>query len=380
MQAVRLVGALAGALLVLATSGSVLASLVVPGARAGRMMRMVDSLTSRIFRFVCRPLPGYRQRHRVLAYHGPVMLATLLAFWLAAYLVGFGLLLWPAVHGLGSALREAGSSLLTLGFASTVRGEPTTVDFVAGATGLIVVALQIAYLPTLYASFNRRETEVTLIAVRAGLPAWGPELLARSRFMITTDELPDFYRQWERWAADVAESHSSYPILLRFRSPDPDSSWLIALLAVMDSAALYSALAPGRVPVHARLCLRMGFSCLQQLATTIGLPFDQDPRPDAGTALTREEFDQGIARLEAVGFAMERTPDEAWPHFQGWRVNYESIAYRLALAIDAVPALWSGPRRSGEAPFGPRMAVNRTPEDPEGTRPPRASWSRRPGE
>src|SRR5207244_1611771 len=82
------------------------------------------------------------------------------------------------------------------------------------ATGLIIVALQIAYLPTLYAAFNRRETEVTLLAVRAGRPAWGPELLARSRFTITTEELPDFYRRWERWAADVAESHSSYPVLI----------------------------------------------------------------------------------------------------------------------------------------------------------------------
>jgi hypothetical protein len=303
-------------------------------------------------------------------FQAPLILAVLLVCWLAAYLVGFGLLLWPETRNLAAALRESGSSLLTLGFASTRSGEPTVVDFLAGATGLIVVALQIAYLPTLYAAFNRRETEVTLIAVRAGQPAWGPELLARSRFTITTEELPDFYRQWERWAADVAESHASYPILLRFRSPHPSASWLIALLAVMDSAALYSALAPGDVPLHARLCLAMGFRCLQQLATALGIPFDPDPRPDAGIALTRAEFDEGIARLESVGFAMERTPDEAWPHFQGWRVNYESIAYRLAYAIDAVPASWSGPRRSGEPLVAPKRVVNRTPDNPEGSPPP----------
>src|SRR5256885_734653 len=106
MQAVRVLAALAGAVLVLGTSTSGLASLVVPGARAGRLMRVVDALTDRAFRFLCRPLPGYRQRHRVLAYHGPVVLATLLGCWLAAYLAGFGLLLWPAVGGLGGALRE----------------------------------------------------------------------------------------------------------------------------------------------------------------------------------------------------------------------------------------------------------------------------------
>src|SRR3989441_817172 len=273
------------------------------------------------------------------------------------------------VGGLAGGLRESGSSLFTLGFASTNRGGPTAIDFLAGASGLIVVALQIAYLPTLYSAFNRRETEVTLMAVRAGQPAWGPELLARSRFPITSEDLPNFYRQWERWAADVAESHSSYPILLLFRSADPMANWLIALLAVMDSAALFSAVAPDEVPVQGRLCLAMGFRCLRQLADTLGLPYDPDPRPDAGIALTRQEFDQGIERLQSVGFHMQRTPDEAWPHFQGWRVNYESIAYRLAYKLDLVPAAWAGPRRSGETPRAPLLIINRTPDRPEGAPP-----------
>ena len=186
---------------------------------------------------------------------------------------------------------------------------------------------------------------------------------------MATDELAEFYRSWERWAADVAESHSSYPILLRFRSPDPYSSWLIALLAVMDSAALYHALSPGEAPLQARLCLRMGASCLQQLARTIGFPFDPDPRPDDDIALTREEFDEGLARLAAVGFPMERDPDDAWRHFRGWRVNYESVAYRFAYGIDAVPAAWSGPRRLGGGTVAPLPTINRTPDDPEGSRP-----------
>ena len=370
MGAVRVLGAVAGALLVLAASVSVLGTLVMPGGRAGWLIRRIDQLTNKLFVLLCRPFRLYEQRNRALVFQAPVMLAILLGCWLIGYLVGFGLLLWPFDRGLAAAFRESGSSLLTLGFASTHGGGPTAVDFLAGASGLIVVALQIAYLPTLYAAFNRRETEVTLIGVRAGIPAWGPELLARSRFTITTDELPDFYRQWERWAAEVAESHSSYPILLRFRSPQSQSSWLISLLAVMDSAALYSAVSPSEVPLHARLCLAMGFRCLQQLATALGIPFDPDPLPDSGTALTREEFDEGIARLQFVGFSMERTPDEAWPHFQGWRVNYESIAYRLAYAIDVVPAPWSGPRRSGEAPVAPKRVINRTPENPEGAPPP----------
>jgi hypothetical protein len=366
MQTIRILAGVAGGVVLIGTSISVLKTLVMPGGRIGHLYMAVGRSVDRLFRMAVHGMPDYQRRDRVLAFQAPVVLAGLLACWLAAYLVGFGLVLWPVIGSLAAALRESGSSLFTLGFASTNRGGPTAIDFIAGADGLFVVALQIAYLPTLYGAFNRRETEVTLMAVRAGQPAWGPELLARSRFTITTEDLPNFYRQWERWAADVAESHSSYPILLRFRSTHPMASWLIALLAVMDSAALWSAVAPDELPIQGRLCLTMGSRCLRQLADTLGWPYDEDPRPDAGIALTRQEFDQGIQRLQSVNFHMQRTPDEAWPHFQGWRVNYEPIAYRLAYAIDAVPAAWSGPRRSGEPPIAPRLVINRTPERPEG--------------
>jgi hypothetical protein len=360
-------GAILGGVLVLATSLSVLRTLVVPGGRAGLALRTVDRAVDACFRAAAGMTRSPGSRHHLLQAQAPLMLAAMLLVWLLGYLVAFGLLLWPQTGNLAWALREAGSSLLTLGFASTREGGATIVDFLAGATGLVVVALQIAYLPTLYASFSRRETEVTLIGVRAGHPPWGPELLARNQMGSTLDDLPEFYRQWERWAADVAESHASYPILLRFRSPDPRSSWLIALLAVMDSAALLHAAAPRQCPLQARLSLRMGIDCLRQLATTIGIGFDEDPRPDAGIELTREEFDDGLARLAEVGFVTERVPDETWRHFAGWRVNYESIAYRIASAIDAVPARWSGPRRGGVPTSEPRRFVNRTPDNPDGT-------------
>ena len=370
MQAIRMLASVVGVVLLIGTSISVLKTLVMPGGRIGHLYKTVGLVVDRAFRLAVDRVPGYERRDRVLAFQAPVVLAGLLISWLVAFLVGFGLVLWPVVGDLAGALRESGSSLFTLGFASTNRGGPTAIDFLGGAAGLIVVALQIAYLPTLYGAFNRRETEVTLMAVRAGQPAWGPELLARSRFTITTEDLPNFYRQWERWAADVAESHSSYPILLRFRSTHPMASWLIALLAVLDSAALFSAVAPDELPVQGRLCLAMGSRSLRQLADAVEIPYDPDPRPDAGIALTRQEFDQGIERLQSVGFHMQRTPDEAWPHFQGWRVNYEPIAYELAYRLDVVPAAWSGPRRSGEPPMAPKLVINRTPDRPEGAPPP----------
>jgi hypothetical protein len=362
-----IVGALVGGLIVVATTGSVVWTMIIPRGRLG-VTRYVDKVIDRIYTKLCRQR-AYEQRDRVLASEAAVVLGALLALWLAAYFLGYSLILWPIENSFTSALRESGSSMFTLGFASRDTLGSSAVDFCAAATGLFVVALQIAYLPTLYNAYNRRETEITLLATRAGTPAWGPEILARYAMSGSLPEAARFYESWERWAADVAESHSSYPTLLRFRSPVPYASWLVGLLAVMDSAALFLSSAPGSAPFQARLCIQMGFNCFRIVGGTVGIPIDHDPLPSAPIELTYEEFLAGWRRLVEVGFPVERTPEEAWPHFRGWRVNYEHVAYRLAFALDAVPAAWSGQRRYGVEPIRPRTVLNRTPENPiEGER------------
>jgi hypothetical protein len=173
----------------------------------------------------------------------------------------------------------------------------------------------------------------------------------------------------------VAESHTTYLPLVRFRSPLPYSSWVISLLAVLDSAALMLALAPEQTPVvAARLCLRGGFSCLGRVARAMGLDVPQEADPSAGISLTYEEFLDAIRRMEEVGLKVSREAADAWPDFVGWRVNYETAAYQIAAAIDAVPALWSGPRRHAEpemAPFRPpsgrQRAQQRQPAADDGT-------------
>jgi hypothetical protein len=223
-----------------------------------------------------------------------------------------------------------------------------------------VVALQIGYLPTLYAAFNRRETDVALLNSRAGVPSFGPELLARQYYALgsgvsTLNTLPELYQQWERWAADVAESHTTYLPLVRFRSPQPYSSWVVSLLAMLDSAALFLALAPDQAPtVPARLFLRSGFTCLNRVARAMGMDIPLEADPDAGITLTYQEFLDALDRMHQVQFPISRDPADAWPDFVGWRVNYESAAYWIAAAIDAVPAPWSGPRRQAMTSVAPQ--------------------------
>jgi len=356
----RVVAAVIGGLLVLTSVSSLTGTLIVSRSVTSRLTRWVDRTIDRTYQLVLKRIDEYRRRDRILATQAAAVLLGQLAAWLIVAYVGFALLLWPfAPRGATSAFIDAGSSLFTLGFAVPAGAVPAVIVFLAAAVGLVILTIQIAYLPTLYAAFNRRETEVALLNARAGVPSWGPELLARTHYalgygMSTLDTMPDLYARWERWAADVTESHSTYVPLVRFRSPGALSSWVTALLAVLDSAALFLALSPKAAPaVPARLCLRSGFICFTRIAQAMGFDIPEEADPEAGISLTYDEFLEAVARMREVDFPVERDPADAWPDFVGWRVNYERAAYAVAAAVYAVPAKWSGPRRHPTEPIPP---------------------------
>jgi hypothetical protein len=356
----RVAAAVIGGLLVLTSAASVTTTLIVTRPTSSRLTAWVDGTIDRIYQLVVRRVRDFRRRDRILATEAAAILLTQLATWLIVSYVGFALLLWPfATRGVISAFVDAGSSLFTLGFAVPAGAVPAVIVFLAAAVGLVILTLQIAYLPTLYAAFNRRETEVALLNARGGFPAWGPELLARTHYalgsgMSTLDTLPDLYAQWERWASDVAESHTTYLPLVRFRSPQPLSSWVTSLLSVLDSAALFLSLSPKAAPeVPARLCLRSGWFCFNRIARAMGFDIPEEADPETGIRLTYAEFLEAVERMREVDFPIEREPAQAWPDFVGWRVNYERAAYAIAAAVYAVPAMWSGPRRHPVAPIPP---------------------------
>ena len=285
--------------------------------------------------------------------------------WLALYELGFGLLIWPfdAAVGFTGALEQAGSALCTLGFLAPSTSGVMALDALAAFAGLGTVALQIGYLPTMYGAFNRREALITMLDSRAGVPSWGPELLARTHFGLgsgvsAVPELPQLFEAWEQWSADVSETHATYLPLVWFRSPRPLSSWVTAQLAVLDAAALYLALVPDPPGVvRARLCLRGGFTCLANIAWALRIPLPENPDPNDGISLSYDDFVAAVDRLRKVDFPIGRPMEEAWLDFLGWRVNYEAAAYALAWAVDAPPALWSGPRRNEIETIAPLRPV-----------------------
>jgi hypothetical protein len=351
----RAVAAVLGGLLILSAARSMITTIIVPRPASSWLTRTVDWVVNRTFQLVTAPVgrrlhdfknPSagiitYRRRDRFLAGEAPAILLAQLIAWLAIFFVGFALLIWPFVHaGITTAFNTVGPGLWFIGDSHVSGAGERTIQDIAAVTGLITITLQIAYLPTLYAAFNRRETDIALLNARAGVPSWGPELLARTHYALgsgasTIDTLPDLYSQWERFGADIAESHTTYLPLVRFRSPRPLSSWVTALLAMLDSAALYLSLSPASAPsVPARLCLRSGFQCLSEIAGALRLKVPDSVDPEAGISLLRR-----LAGQLRAGRLRDRVRDRGRPR---------AVVGSKAAALPANPANTAGRRTHSE--------------------------------
>lgn len=337
----------AGLVIVALTVIGVIYVLILPRAPSGigRLSLLVIRAVHMVFRALSRLATTYEAKDAILAPVAPVALVTQLLTWAGGLTIGFALMLVPTTHSLSLGLTQSLTALFTVGAIHIGGPANVAIDITSGATWVVIVALQIAYLPSLYSKFAHREGLVTLLETRAGSPTWGPELIVRHHFAGVSDSIGSLYEEWERWASEVSESHTTYPILLYFRSPDPWLSWVVGLLTVLDAAAIQRSVYPESGPANTRMLLHTGFTALQRLATSMGWRIDPNPGPDTPIELTFEEFAHAVDMLARFGPAPERSAEEAWADFRGWRVNYESAAYRLADYLTAPPAQWSGRRR-----------------------------------
>jgi hypothetical protein len=344
---VSVVAFASGFVIVALTVIGVIYVLILPRAPTGigRMSLLVIRVVHMAFRGMSRFSRTYEAKDAFLAPVAPVALVAQLLSWAGGLTVGYALMLVPTTHSFWLGFTQSLTSLFTVGAIHSGGRANVAIDITAGSTWVVIVALQIAYLPSLYSKFAHREGLITLLETRAGSPTWGPELLIRHHFAGITDSIGGLYEEWERWAAEVSESHTTYPILLYFRSPDPWLSWVVALLTVLDAAAIQMAVAPKTAPTNARMLLHTGFTTFQRLALSMGWEIEENPDPDTPIELTFEEFAHAVNLLTRFGPTPERSAEEAWPDFCGWRVNYEHSAYRLADYFTAPPAQWSGNRR-----------------------------------
>src|SRR5947209_1165310 len=161
MEIARTVALVLGVLLVVLTAWSVFTTLVVPRAASSRLQTVVGRVIGGVARLIVPKLPSYEAKDRLLSFVGPATMVSLFMLWLGLLLLGFALVLWRSTGlDFASALGISGSSVFTLGIASSNEAGARTLEILAAGVGLLVIALEIAYLPALYNAFASRETEV----------------------------------------------------------------------------------------------------------------------------------------------------------------------------------------------------------------------------
>lgn len=301
-----------------------------------------------------------KTRDLLFGMYGPAAAVVLLLVWLVGLVLGYGLVLYairdelsPVPTTFGSTVYFAASSVLTLGFGDFVAVGTLARALVitSAATGLGVVALVVTFLFSLYGSYQRREIEVVALQATAGAPPSAVALLEAYARLDLVDRLPELFTVWQRWSAEVLDSHVAYPLLGYFRSSHDNLSWLSALGTVLDAASLVLTSIRGIPRGEAELARRVG-SHLVEDVSNLGF------RAGSPVPLAREDFDEVCARLAAVGYALE-PGDEAWSHFEAKRAMYAPRLEEMAQYWAMPAASWLGAvgaLRSAAHPLEPRHA------------------------
>lgn len=408
-----------GLFLLFATSLSLLRTVVVPRSLRSVISDAVTRVVLGIAFAIARLSRSYVRRDGVLAWAGPLIILGQLVTWMLLFLLAYGLLIYGASGmNFGNALRESGSSLLTLGFASVNAESQTIIDFIAAATGPIVIALMIGFLPTIYSVYIEREADVTALGSLAGEPAWGPELLSRLSLADNLEGVTPIFTRWTAISAHIRMTHMTYPVLIWVRSGRARRHYVVSLLAVLDAAALLVSLKPSQRKSGAYALLAQGGQAMQVLeiasiqrhswrrmlpfagrldvsppdlrrlesglpgwnrhiiAAEIASDLDAIQGMDADAVatlargekhpvlLTREDFDKAVEMLEEAGFPVDDGVDldHAWDQFRVARSRYEFAAYALCRRLDAPRAPWTGDRRFPTPVMWPTLAVTVLPE------------------
>jgi len=334
-----------GAVIVTWTLTSAIRSFVLPRSENVFLTRFVSQAIFRFFTLRLHWARAYVDRDRIMAFFSPVALLTLPVVWLTCIIIGYTAMFWAAgVKPLYNAFWLSGSSLLTLGFAPVETLLQMLLAFSEATIGLGMVALLIAYLPTMFTAFTERETAVTMLEVRAGTPPSAVEMIKRMHRIRGLDELGEVWPKWESWFVDLEQTHTSLIHLVFFRSPHVGQSWVVAAGTILDAASFTASTLDIPHNPHADLCIRAGYLALRSIVDFFGLPHNPTPKPDDPISVSRAEFDAVCYELEEAGVPLKVDRDQAWHDFVGWRINYDTVLRTLAGLTMAPEAPWSGDR------------------------------------
>jgi hypothetical protein len=339
-----------GSFLVVLVAWDLFETIVVPRPTPSRIRiaRYLVRGSWHVVRAIGRGRNG-RTHDTVLGLFAPAMTLALLLSWLAALVLGYGLILFalrdqlsPVPADLGTTIYFAASSVLTLGFGDIVAVGPAArvVVIVAAVSGLGLVALVVTFLFSLYGSYQRREVQVVTLQAAAGAPPSAVTLLETYAQLDLVDRLPDLFAEWERWAAEVLDTHVAFPLLGFFRSSHDNLSWISALGTVLDAASLVLTTTRGVPRGEAELFRRVGSHLLEDI-TNLGFRLGAAGRPDPAAAhpgLDREAFDAACRRLDRAGYDLV-PGDQAWREFEAARAEYLGL-------LETMSSYWVTPTNS----------------------------------
>jgi hypothetical protein len=342
----NLVIGLAAVVLILLVLVDAFETVVLPRriAHAFRFTRLFYRSTWPAWRGLARWLPRGRRREGFLSLFGPLSLLCLFASWVAGLIFGFGLLYWslqclPPVAGepadFGLYLYVSGETFFTLGYGDiTPQGAPGRALAVAEAGGGFgFLALVIGYVPVVYQAFSRREVTISLLDARAGSPPSGGQFLARVGDRVA---LGPYLQEWERWCAEVLETHLSFPLLGYYRCQHDNQSWLAALTFILDvSAAL---LAGGKTSEAHQAGLT--FAMARHAVVDLALVFRTPPQTPDADRLDGKQWQRLREQLAAAGLATKE-PAQVDSKLTELRGLYEPFVSALAdYFIYSLPPVW----------------------------------------
>jgi hypothetical protein len=250
-------------------------------SRRFRLTRFFYRLTWIPWSALARRISSSRWQEAYLGYYGPLSLILLLCVWAVGLVMGFAMLQWAlgsplSVHegpvSFSTYIYLSGTTFFTLGLGDVIPRAPLgrALTVLESGVGFGFLALIIGYLPVIYQAFSRREANISLLDARAGSPPSAAELLTRHGKDL--EELGHLLRDWERWSADLMESHLSYPVLCYYRSQHNNQSWLTALTAILDTSALVIVGIDGASKRQAQLTFAMARHAVVDLAQVFNTP------------------------------------------------------------------------------------------------------------
>jgi hypothetical protein len=344
----RLVEGIAGLALLLGVFYDLFESVVLPRPAVNKFafVRYLFRVTWRTWRWVGNRISRLPRREAWLASFAPIGVALAFTVWGLGLVLGYGLIfdsvrgeLHPAAENFGTSLYFSATTLVPLSYGDLLPiGVVARLATIAeSATGIIVAALAITLLFSLYESFQDREKLVVQLDALAGAPPSGVQLLETASESDMRDELVKTFDEWRAWAADVLESHLAYPILFFFRSSHDNEAWINSFGAVMDAATLVLSTVEDESEGPARLMLTVGNHLVEDLSWYFRFPHREDP------IVERYEFDEARVRLKDAGYHLQ-SGEGAWERFAQLRAKYASPLNLLARSMAVIPAQWIGDR------------------------------------